>query len=63
MSGKERFDSWEGLDMKKLFKATPSQCEGCVQRVGIEGCTAFGQRPYQYKSVLANVKCQERKVK
>ena len=60
---KNRFDSWDGLDLDKAFVTTPSQCKDCINKVKVKGCKVFGERPYKYMSVSANVPCPERKVR
>lgn len=61
---KQYVDGYEGLaeDMKKM-KKTLSQCVKCKFSVGFDKCIKFGVRPRKYASVLANVKCPERKEK
>lgn len=57
-------DGYDGLaeEMKKM-KKTESQCVKCSFSVGFDKCIKFGVRPRKYSSVLANVKCPERKSK
>jgi hypothetical protein len=64
-SKKEYYDGWDGLAglMKEKSKSVDSQCAGCENEVGIYACKKFGEKPRKYFSVLANVKCPERKVK
>ena len=59
------YDGWAGLakEMKKQNKVTLSQCVGCTNEVGTQACKKFGEKPYKYASVLANVQCPERKEK
>lgn len=64
-SKKEYYDGWDGLAkvMKENSKSIDSQCAGCTNEVGTQACKVFGEKPYKYASVLANVKCPERKEK
>ena len=61
----EYYDGWDGLasEMKKQNKSIDSQCAGCENEVGVYACKKFGEKPHKYASVLANIKCPERKEK
>ena len=58
-------DGWAGMaeELAKNSNVTKSQCSDCLNKVGTHACKEFGERPNMYASVLANVKCPERKVK
>ena len=59
-------DGWDNQEIIKAMaksKVTHSQCRNCLNKIGTHACKIFGQRPYQYSSPLANVKCPKRKEK
>lgn len=60
----EYYDGWAGLaeEMKKRSKVVLSQCAGCTNEVGTQGCKLFGEKPYQYASALMKIPCPERMV-
>ena len=62
---KKYYDGWEGLaeEMNKQCKVTHTQCKDCENKIGTSKCKVFGERPDKYSSVLANVKCPNRKEK
>lgn len=64
-SNNDYYDGWDGLakEMAKQNKVYDSQCKSCTNKIGTSGCKIFGERPYQYSSVLTKVQCPERKVK
>lgn len=63
----EKRDGYSGIDisMKEAegMKLTRSQCAGCENSVGFNGCIVFGKSPKEYAYVSANVPCPERKPK
>lgn len=58
-------DGWAGMaeEIAKNSKATLSQCVGCKREIGTHACEIYGEKPYEYASVIANVKCPARKEK
>ena len=64
-SRQEYYDGWAGLadEMAKQCKVQRSQCGDCENKIGTHACKVFGERPYKYSSVLANVPCPNREVK
>ena len=58
-------DGWDGMasEIAKHSKATLSQCVGCKHEIGTQACVIYGEKPYEYSSVLLNVKCPAKKVK
>lgn len=63
-SKQEYYDGLIGLE-EELVKSKKqiSQCAGCKFDKGVTECTKFGEKPYEYASVLQNAQCPERKEK
>lgn len=58
------YDGFEGLEKEMAkSKVELSQCVGCENNVGFDTCKYFKNKPYEYASALAKVRCPERKVK